>query len=59
MHEEHIIVRTNPLTTFTSYGHLDPHRQGVVIKEIGNKQEDEDKLDAILAHISKNKENKI
>jgi hypothetical protein len=38
----------SPLTTFTSYGYIDPHRQGNLIKGLGSKKSDEDKLDAII-----------
>lgn len=45
----------SPLTTFTSYGYIDPHKQGNLIKEIGGKKNEEDKLDTIYAHILQNK----
>ncbi len=37
----------NPLTTFTSYGHLDPYRQGEVMKGLCQQEQAEDKLEAI------------
>lgn len=38
----------NVLTTFTSYGTVDPHRQGEVIKALSEQTEETDKLDLIL-----------
>lgn len=36
------------LTTFRSYGSIDPHRQGELISSIGSDRQDESKLDALL-----------
>ena len=41
------------LTTFRSYGSIDPHRQGELIKSIGSEREDEDKLDQLMAMVKK------
>lgn len=38
----------NVLTTFTSYGNIDPHRQGEVIKSLLLKEREDDKFDRIL-----------
>jgi integrase/recombinase XerD len=45
----------NTLTTFNSYGYVDHHRQGDLIKGLGNKKNEENKLDAIYAHLLQNK----
>ena len=39
------------LTTFRSYGSIDPHRQGELIKAIGAEREDEAKLDALMGMV--------
>jgi len=36
------------LTTFRSYGSIDPHRQGELIKTIGFERQDENKLDQLM-----------
>lgn len=36
------------LTTFRSYGQIDPHRQGELIKALGSEREEEAKLDALV-----------
>jgi integrase/recombinase XerD len=36
------------LTTFRSYGNIDPQRQGELIKSLGSERRDEDKLDRLL-----------
>ena len=41
------------LTTFRSYGSLDPQRQGELIKSIGSNQTEEDKLDQMLQMMKK------
>lgn len=46
----------NVLTTFTSYGNIDPHRQGEVIKGLDLKNHEEDKFDIILQELRKNKQ---
>ena len=45
----------NTLTTFNSYGYVDLHRQGDLIKGLGNKKLKENKLDAIYDHLLQNK----
>lgn len=45
----------SPLTTFTSYGQIDPYKQGDLIKGLGQKKDKEDKLDAIYTHLIQNK----
>lgn len=42
------IGHESPLTTFTSYGHVDVHRQGDIILGLGKSESKEDKLDTIL-----------
>ena len=42
----------SPLTTFTSYGNIDPHRQGEVIKQLSEKDSTENKMDLILAELT-------
>lgn len=37
-----------PLTTFTSYGNIDPYRQGDIIKNIQSTKNSENKIDLIL-----------
>jgi hypothetical protein len=37
------------LTTFRSYGSIDPERQGELIKSLGAEPKEEDKLDQIMA----------
>jgi integrase/recombinase XerD len=41
------------LTTFRSYGSIDPHRQGELIKAIGCDREDENKLDQLMEMLKK------
>ena len=41
------------LTTFRSYGSIDPQRQGELIKSIGSNQTEEDKLDQVLRMMKK------
>ena len=36
------------LTTFRSYGSIDPHRQGELIKSLGLERNEEDKLDRLM-----------
>jgi integrase/recombinase XerD len=36
------------LTTFRSYGSIDPHRQGELIKSLGVERNEEDKLDQLM-----------
>tara|TARA_R110000737_G_scaffold347621_1_gene379522 strand:- start:234 stop:1322 length:1089 start_codon:yes stop_codon:yes gene_type:complete len=38
----------SPLTTFISYGHIDPHRQGNLIKSLAQKGHQTDKMTQIL-----------
>lgn len=38
----------NVMTTFTSYGTLDPHRQGEVIRGLSEQEREEDRLNMIL-----------
>lgn len=45
----------NVLTTFTSYGNIDPHRQGEVIKGLSGKNQEEDILSQILSEVRANK----
>jgi integrase len=43
----------SPLTTFTSYGHIDAYRQGEIVKNLGIRREDgADKLEQIKALLS-------
>jgi integrase len=41
------------LTTFRSYGSIDPQRQGELIKSIGSNNTEEDKLDQVLRMMKK------
>jgi integrase/recombinase XerD len=41
------------LTTFRSYGSIDPYRQGELIKSIGAERNDENKLDQLMAMVKK------
>ena len=41
------------LTTFRSYGSIDPHRQGELIKALGSERSDEDKLDQLMDMVTK------
>jgi integrase len=41
------------LTTFRSYGSIDPHRQGDLIKTIGSERNDDNKLDQLMAMVKK------
>jgi integrase/recombinase XerD len=41
------------LTTFRSYGSIDPHRQGELIKSIGSVREEGDKLDQLMAMVKR------
>ena len=36
------------LTTFRSYGSIDPHRQGELIKSLGSERNEENKLDQLM-----------
>src|SRR5262245_19560419 len=36
------------LTTFRSYGNIDPHRQGELIKSIGAERQEENKIDQLI-----------
>jgi hypothetical protein len=36
------------LTTFRSYGSIDPHRQGELIKILGSDRNEQDKLDRLM-----------
>ena len=36
------------LTTFRSYGSIDPHRQGELINSIGSERQDKNKLDQLM-----------
>ncbi len=45
----------NVLTTFISYGKIDPHRQGEVLKGLSVQDEEVDKLEMILQAITKQK----
>jgi hypothetical protein len=36
------------LTTFRSYGTIDPHRQGELIKSIGAEKQEENKIDQLI-----------
>jgi integrase len=47
----------SPLTTFTSYGQIDPHRQGELIKGLGEKKEEDNDLKEILSILKGNKDN--
>jgi integrase len=42
----------NVMTTFTSYGNISPHRQGEVIRDLANSDEQENKLDLIWKHLT-------
>jgi hypothetical protein len=37
------------LTTFRSYGSIDPHRQGELIKSLGAEHTEKSKLDQLMA----------
>jgi integrase len=41
------------LTTFRSYGSIDPHRQGELIKSIGQERKEDDKLDQLMEMMKK------
>jgi hypothetical protein len=41
------------LTTFRSYGTIDPHRQGELIKTIGSGRQDENKLDQLMEMVKR------
>jgi integrase/recombinase XerD len=41
------------LTTFRSYGSIDPHRQGELIKTIGCDRQDEHKLDQLMQMVKR------
>jgi len=41
------------LTTFRSYGSIDPHRQGELIKTIGSSHQNDDKLDQLMELVKK------
>ena len=41
----------NVLTTFTSYGTIEPHRQGEVIKGLGSKEHEQDDMKEILSRL--------
>ena len=41
------------LTTFRSYGSIDPHRQGELIKSLGSERNEEDKLDRLMEMMKK------
>jgi integrase len=41
----------SPLTTFTSYGYIDPHRQGQVMSELSRAGGGDDRIDLILKEI--------
>jgi integrase/recombinase XerD len=41
----------SPLTTFTSYGKIDPHRQGELIRNVAQKECQQSKMDEILHYI--------
>jgi integrase/recombinase XerD len=41
------------LTTFRSYGNIDPHRQGELIKTIGSDRQDEHKLDQLMEMVKR------
>ncbi len=43
----------SPLTTFTSYGQIDPHRQGELIKDLGEKKKETDSAEEILSFLRK------
>ncbi len=43
---------SDPLTTFTSYGHVDLHRQGELIRSAGNRLDDPAVLDQIRRLVS-------
>ncbi len=44
----------NVLTTFTSYGNIDPHRQGEVIKSLSVADTEDDKIERILKALELN-----
>ena len=41
------------LTTFRSYGSIDPHRQGELIKSIGSEWEAENTIDQLMAMVQR------
>ena len=41
------------LTTFRSYGSIDPHRQGELIKSIGSERREENKLDQLMEMVKR------
>jgi integrase/recombinase XerD len=41
------------LTTFRSYGSIDPHRQGELIKSLGSERKEDDRLDRIMEMMKK------
>jgi integrase len=41
------------LTTFRSYGSIDPHRQGELIRSLGSGPKEEDKLDRLMEMIKR------
>lgn len=41
----------SPLTTFTSYGHIDHNRQGDLIKQLGEKNKKEDRLEEMMSFL--------
>ena len=43
------------LTTFTSYGNIDPHRQGELLKGLSGQNEEIDKIEMILQAVTKQK----
>ena len=43
------------LTTFTSYGHIDPHRQGELIAKLGNQEEEHVTLQDVMKAIKNQK----
>lgn len=43
----------NTLTTFTSYGEIDPHSQGEIIHRLGHTEKKQDDLGLILARLNK------
>jgi site-specific recombinase XerD len=45
--------REHMLTTFRSYGNIDPHRQGELIKIIGSGRRDQNKLDQLMEMVKR------
>ncbi|MEX0953640.1 MAG: hypothetical protein WDZ83_00330 [Rhizobiaceae bacterium] len=41
------------ITTFRSYGHLDPARQGELINAVGDRDEDEDRFEKMFDMIER------